>query len=62
VPPPRQFNELKQAYIVAITGRGQEKDKQGAREAGFDAHLLGPTNPAQLDILLEEAPYASALR
>ena len=40
--------ELRSAYIVALTGYGQEEDRQRAMEAGFDAHL---TKPADLDAL-----------
>jgi CheY-like chemotaxis protein len=33
---------------VAITGWGQESDRQQALEAGFDHHLTKPVNPQQL--------------
>lgn len=41
--------------LVAITGWGQDDDKQQAREAGFDHHLTKPVNLADLRALLEEA-------
>ena len=34
--------------IVALTGWGQDRDKQRAFDAGFDAHLTKPANPQQL--------------
>jgi signal transduction histidine kinase len=34
--------------IVAVTGWGQEEDRRRAAEAGFDAHLTKPVNPAHL--------------
>lgn len=34
--------------VVALTGWGHEKDKQAAVEAGFDAHLTKPADPARL--------------
>jgi PAS domain S-box-containing protein len=34
------------AYIVALTGWGQDQDKKRARDSGFDAHL---TKPADLN-------------
>ncbi|HWI35265.1 MAG TPA: PAS domain S-box protein [Burkholderiales bacterium] len=34
--------------IVAITGWGQEADRQRAREAGFDLHLVKPVDPTEL--------------
>ncbi|HEY1076357.1 MAG TPA: ATP-binding protein [Fontimonas sp.] len=36
--------------LVALTGWGQEQDKQQARAAGFDHHLTKPVDP---DLLLE---------
>ena len=38
--------------VVAMTGWGQERDKQQAKEAGFDAHLTKPVDPAALNGLL----------
>ncbi|HEV2856416.1 MAG TPA: chemotaxis protein CheB [Thermoanaerobaculia bacterium] len=40
--------ELREAYLIALTGYGQEEDRRRALEAGFDAHL---TKPADLDVL-----------
>jgi CheY-like chemotaxis protein len=34
--------------MVALTGWGQSQDKQRAREAGFDLHLVKPVNPDML--------------
>ncbi len=35
--------------VVAISGWGQEQDKQMAARAGFDAHLTKPADPAALE-------------
>ena len=40
--------ELCSAYLIALTGYGQEEDRRKALEAGFDTHL---TKPADLDAL-----------
>jgi CheY-like chemotaxis protein len=40
------------AFIVAVTGWGQEHDKRRALEAGFDAHVTKPLDRAQLETLL----------
>ena len=40
--------ELKSAFLIALTGYGQEEDRRRALEAGFDAHL---TKPADLGVL-----------
>ena len=42
--------------IVAVTGWGQESDKQRAREAGFDLHLTKPMDLARLSDLLKSGP------
>jgi CheY-like chemotaxis protein len=42
--------------IVALTGWGQERDRQRATEAGFDAHLVKPVDPAALAALLTAGP------
>jgi CheY-like chemotaxis protein len=50
-----------QVFIVALTGWGQEQDKDEALRAGFDAHLTKPADPAALEQLLEAAePRATA--
>jgi CheY-like chemotaxis protein len=40
--------ELRSAFLIALTGYGQEEDRRRALEAGFDTHL---TKPADLDAL-----------
>lgn len=39
--------------LVALTGWGQEEDRQHSRAAGFDHHLLKPVEPYALHKLLE---------
>ena len=43
-----------EVFIVAITGWGQEEDRQRAREAGFDHHFTKPVEPAVLSALLQK--------
>jgi signal transduction histidine kinase len=38
--------------LVAVTGWGQEDDRQRAREAGFDRHLVKPVDPDQIEAIL----------
>jgi len=39
--------------LVALTGWGQDADRQRATQAGFDHHLTKPVDPAVLnDVLL----------
>jgi CheY-like chemotaxis protein len=41
--------------IVAVTGWGQETDRQRAKEAGFDRHLVKPVNLDALSELVSSA-------
>jgi len=40
-------------YLVALSGYGQPEDRRRAEEAGFDAYLVKPLEPAELERLLE---------
>jgi CheY-like chemotaxis protein len=44
-----------EAYLVAMTGFGNEEDKRRTRAAGFDAHLTKPVELDALVTLLNEA-------
>jgi PAS domain S-box-containing protein len=47
-----------QMTLVALTGWGQETDRQHAAEAGFDSHFVKPIDPAILERLLQEGAPA----
>jgi CheY-like chemotaxis protein len=38
--------------LIAVTGWGQEEDKERSRVAGFDHHLVKPVDPTALIKLL----------
>lgn len=44
--------------LVALTGWGDEDARRRSREAGFDAHLTKPVDPAALRALLADPPRA----
>jgi PAS domain S-box-containing protein len=46
--------------LIALTGWGQDEDRQRTREAGFDQHFVKPVDPAELLQLLSE-PQPSAV-
>jgi two-component system CheB/CheR fusion protein len=46
--------------LVAITGWGQDEDRRRSGEAGFDAHLVKPIDPAALEQLLQAAERPAA--
>jgi PAS domain S-box-containing protein len=53
----RQIREQpwgKDITIIALTGWGQEGDKERSREAGCDEHLVKPVNLPDLEIMLAE--------
>jgi len=41
----REMSGLKDTLVVALTGYGQESDRQRAHEAGFDEFLVKPAIP-----------------
>lgn len=45
------------AYLVAVTGWGQAKDRAMAKEAGFDEHYTKPLDPDHLETLLRKASH-----
>jgi signal transduction histidine kinase len=53
----RQRPWAKSVLLLALTGWGQEDDKERARQAGFDRHLVKPLEPEMLSELL--APIAA---
>jgi CheY-like chemotaxis protein/two-component sensor histidine kinase len=48
----RQLPELRDVFLVALTGWGQEEDRRRGQEAGFDHHLTKPADPAAIEKLL----------
>ncbi|MFP2902463.1 response regulator [Corallococcus sp. 4LFB] len=50
----RQQEEPRPMKLVAVTGYGQESDRQRSKAAGFDAHLVKPLHFETLETLLKE--------
>ncbi|WP_161633304.1 response regulator [Paraburkholderia dilworthii] len=46
----------KQLLLVAVSGWGQESDRQAADNAGFDHHLIKPVNVDELTAVLSGQP------
>ncbi|GAA3966050.1 hybrid sensor histidine kinase/response regulator [Allohahella marinimesophila] len=55
----RQLPELAHCTLVAVTGWGQEKDRQLSKEAGFDHHLLKPASLEDIKALIEFGSVAT---
>ena len=52
----REFGD--EVLVVALTGFGQDKDKERTAAAGFSAHLTKPADPAALAGLLQQCSGA----
>jgi CheY-like chemotaxis protein len=50
----RRIPSLRETVIVAVSGYGQESDRQKSKDAGFDRHLTKPVDPAELESLLAD--------
>ncbi|HEX5130713.1 MAG TPA: response regulator, partial [Usitatibacter sp.] len=44
----RAASQTRAAHIIAVSGYGQEKDRERSLSVGFDVHLVKPVDPAQL--------------
>jgi CheY-like chemotaxis protein len=48
----RMRQEIARMRLVAVTGYGQQEDRDRARDAGFDQHLVKPVEPDALNAVL----------
>ena len=48
----RNQQDLQSAVLIAVTGYGQEADRQTSLEAGFDYHLVKPTDFMDVQAIL----------
>jgi signal transduction histidine kinase len=55
----RRHNSGRHPVLIAFTGWGQEADRLRAREAGFDHHLVKPTDLRTLKAILGVGPSVS---
>ena len=51
--------EAEETLLVALTGWGQDRDRQRTEAAGFAAHLVKPVQMAQLEAVLSRLPGAA---
>jgi CheY-like chemotaxis protein len=52
----------KNVVLIALTGWGQQQDRERTQEAGFDAHLTKPVSYETITELLAKLAAASKLR
>jgi signal transduction histidine kinase/CheY-like chemotaxis protein len=58
----RLVPELRDARLIAVTGYGQPQDRERAKAAGFDEHLIKPVSPASVARALTGMPRESAMQ
>jgi signal transduction histidine kinase/CheY-like chemotaxis protein len=52
-----QLKRLKKPFVlIALTGYGQDEDKQRAKDAGFEHHLTKPAGLKSIEALLRKVP------
>jgi CheY-like chemotaxis protein len=56
----RQHEGMADALLIALTGHGLDQDHARSREAGLDAHLTKPAEPAAIQRLLAAATEPAA--
>jgi CheY-like chemotaxis protein len=56
----RQDARFEVLTLVAMTGYGQDSDRQRSQEAGFDVHLVKPVNLDDLRLLLKQPGLLSS--
>ena len=47
----RKVDGMDKAFLIALTGYGQERDRELAMEAGFDEHIVKPIDFAKIGAL-----------
>jgi CheY-like chemotaxis protein len=52
----------KSMFLIAVTGWGQEEDRQRSSEVGLNVHMVKPVEPAALEKLLAELPQDGPLQ
>jgi signal transduction histidine kinase len=48
----REDERMRDVFLAAMTGYGQDEDRRRTRDAGFDCHLVKPVDPETLEDLL----------
>jgi len=54
----RQQPDYENVVLIALTGYGQDSDRQSSLQAGFDHHLVKPARMTQLQQILAKVPVS----
>jgi CheY-like chemotaxis protein len=52
----RELPAMKSSFLIALTGYGSQSDRQRAKEAGFNEHLVKPADMNLLGGWLDRVP------
>jgi CheY-like chemotaxis protein/two-component sensor histidine kinase len=58
----RTMPETEEAVLVAVTGYGQWEDKERAKAAGFDHHVVKPINLTEIAALIASLGHESSIK
>jgi CheY-like chemotaxis protein len=58
----RTMPETEEAVLVAVTGYGQWEDKERAKAAGFDHHVVKPINLTEITALIASLGHESSIK
>ena len=57
----RRMEQTKDSLLIALTGYGQESDRQMAQQAGFNQYLVKPADPGDLSRMIADWRAATSL-
>ncbi|HET8552353.1 MAG TPA: ATP-binding protein [Gammaproteobacteria bacterium] len=57
-----EIPSLRDTRLIAVTGYGQESDRQRTKEAGFDRHVVKPIDPSGIGALVRQTASPAAPR
>lgn len=58
----RLHAQKKPYFLIALTGYGQDEDKERARQAGIDYHLTKPAGLKEIAVALKRVPHPFGVR
>jgi PAS domain S-box-containing protein len=56
----REISGMERSLVVAVSGYGRDRDREAAKDAGFDQHLTKPVDPQAIHRLLSEQSHVAA--
>jgi two-component system CheB/CheR fusion protein len=53
----RNYDETKDAFLIAVTGYGRTEDRVKALTGGFNYHVTKPVNPDEMDAIIRNLAF-----